>query len=297
MSHIEESVSPGVTALPRDSSGLANPSRFGASLHLFGTSLRRQFLTPSTLICALLTALTCLLVVLWSKYADPNVRRFAERIIMPIHVAFLLPVYAICYGASAIGGEREDRTLVYLLITPLPRPLIYLIKYTCAVVLVLAWTIVSLVGLCALAGPWVRQALGSMPTDEALSTIARSLWSQTLGVFWPAALLGALAYASLFHALGAALRRGTIISLGYVFFLELLLGNMPGIVKRVSLSFYISCMIYDAGSEYGIGPRLARDMFLPIPGRTAALVLGSVSVALLVAGLSVFTCREYRDLS
>ena len=297
MSQIDESVSSVMTSLPRDPSGLANPTRFGASLHLFAISLRRQFLAPSTLICAVLTALTCLLVVLWSKYADPNVRRFAERIMIPIHVAFLLPLYAICYGASGVGAEREDRTLVYLLITPLPRPLIYLVKYACAIVLVLAWTIASLVGLCALAGPWLRHALGSMPTDEALSTTARSLWSETLGIFWPAALLGALAYASLFHALGAAFRRGTIISLGYVFFLELLLGNMPGIVKRVSLSFYISCMIYDAGSEYGIGPRLARDMFLPVSGRTAAIVLGLVTVALLVAGLGVFTRREYRDLS
>ena len=75
------------------------------------------------------------------------------------------------------------------------------------------------------------------------------------------------------------------------------MGNMPGIVKRISLSFYLSCMIYDRGSEHHIAPLIAKDMFLPISSHAATIVLASVTLALLVVGLIAFTRREYRDLS
>ena len=251
-------------------------SLFTACLHIFVLSLRRLFFSRQTLVSLVLTALVCLLVYGWSKQAEPSVKKFAEEVLVVVHAAFLVPIFAICYGTSAVGGEREDRTLVYLLITPLPRPLIFLVKFAAAVTLILGWTVGSLVAIGFVGRPWGMEAIR---------------------MFWPALVLGATAYASLFHTLGAAFRRGTIISLAYTFFLEGLLGNMPGLVKRVSLSFYQSCMIYDAGSEYEIAPLIAREMFIPISGRSAAVVLASVAVGLFGAGLTVFTCREYRDLS
>jgi ABC-type transport system involved in multi-copper enzyme maturation permease subunit len=257
-------------------SAIRNPQLLQACLHLGGLSLRRQFFSRQTLVSAVLTVLACLIVLGWSMQEEPTVKKFAEEVLVPVHAAFLVPIFAICYGTSGIGTEREDRTLVYLLMTPLPRPLVYLMKYLSAMALVLAWTVSSLALLCGLARPWGIEAFE---------------------LFWPALVLGALAYASLFHALGAAFRRGTIISLAYTFFLEGLLGNMPGIVKRISLSFYLSCMIYDAGSEHGIAPLIVKDMFLPISSHAATIVLASVTLALLVVGILVFTRREYRDLS
>ena len=247
-----------------------------ACLHLFVLSLRRQFFSRQTVICLVLTALSCLIVVGNSMQKEPTLKKFAQEVLIPVHSAFLVPIFAICYGTSAVGGEREERTLVYLLITPLPRPLVYVVKFSAATTCILAWTVGSLSLLCFLGRPWGIEAFH---------------------LFWPALVLGATAYASLFHTLGAAFRRGTIVSLAYTFFLEGLLGNMPGMVKRVSLSFYLSCMIYDAGSEQEIVPLIAREMFLPIPGRSAAVVLASIAVGLIGAGLVVFTRREYRDLS
>lgn len=264
------------SAISNQRSAISLAALAGACLHLFGLSLRRLFFSRQTLVSLVLTSLGCLIVLGWSMQQEPTLKKLAEEILVPVHAAFLVPIFAICYGTSAVGGDREDRTLVYLLITPLPRPLVYLMKFLAAMTLVLAWTAGSLSAMCYLARPWGIEAIK---------------------LFWPALVLGAMAYASLFHVLGAAFRRGTIISLAYTFFLEGLLGNMPGIVKRVSLSFYLSCMIYDAGSEQKIAPLVAREMFLPISGRSAALVLASVVVGLLGAGLVVFTRREYRDLN
>jgi ABC-type transport system involved in multi-copper enzyme maturation permease subunit len=264
------------SAIRNRRSAISLASMAGASMHLFAVSLRRLFFSRQTLVSLVLTVLVCLLVYGWSRQPEPTVKKFAEEVLVLVHAAFLVPIFAICYGTSAVGGEREDRTLVYLLITPLPRPLVYLVKFAAAVTLVLGWTVGSLIAIGFVGRPWGMEAVR---------------------LFWPALVLGATAYTSLFHTLGAAFRRGTIISLAYTFFLEGLLGNMPGLVKRVSLSFYLSCMIYDAGLEYEVAPLIAREMFLPVTGRSAMLVLAWVAVGLFVAGVTVFTRREYRDLS
>ncbi|HEY2249609.1 MAG TPA: hypothetical protein VGH74_01065, partial [Planctomycetaceae bacterium] len=65
-----------------------------------------------------LTLLCCLIVLAWARQREPSPKKFAEHVVVPIYIAFLMPVLAISYGASTVGGEREDRTLIYLLITP-----------------------------------------------------------------------------------------------------------------------------------------------------------------------------------
>ena len=160
----------------------------------------------------------------------------------------------------------------------MPRPLVYLMKALAGLTLVAAWTSATLFVLCRMAGA---------PGREVFAT------------FLPASLLGGLAYASLFLLVGAIFRHGTIISLVYWFFLEVLFGNLPGIVKRVSVAFYVRCMVYDAGADLELGPasRVAREMFLPVSGTTATLTLTAAIASLLVVGLVAFEHREYRDAS
>ena len=249
-----------------------------ACRHLFALTLRRQFFSRQTLASLALATLCVLIVLAWSRQAGPSSKKLAEQVLVPTFVAFLMPIFAICYGASGIGGEREDRTLVYLLIASIPRPLIYLMKGLAGLSLVAAWTTVTLFVMCRLAGE-----------------SGRGLFA----VFLPACLLGGLAYASLFLLVGALFRHGTIISLVYWFFLEVLFGNLPGIVKRVLVAFYVRCMVYEAGGDLNLGPlgRIAKEMFLPVSGTTASITLSAAIAALLLTGLISFEQREYRDAS
>jgi ABC-type Na+ efflux pump permease subunit len=292
-------------------SAISNQQLLPACVQLFLISVRRQFFSRQTLICFVLTALACVIVIAWSMGRSPSATRFVEMVLMPVYGSdmlvptvfgtFLLPIYAVCYGASSIGSEREEQTLIYLLTTPLPRPAIYLVKFCASTVIALAWTMGGLFVLCLLADPAVRQVMERMPirwlrvSELASDDVAH--WG--LGAWklvWPAVLLSSLCYSSLFHALGAVFRRGTIISLAYAFFMELLLGNMPGIVKRVSVSFYYTCMVYESGRELPIKLPMGADLFLPIDGSAAMYVLASVSVGLVAWGTIVFTRREYRDV-
>lgn len=249
-----------------------------ACRHLFVLTIRRQLFSRQTLACIALTTLCALIVLAWTRHSEPTSKKLAEQVLVPTFVAFLMPIFAICYGASGIGGEREDQTLIYLLIAPLPRSLTYLVKALASLTLVAGWTVGTLWLMCRLAGA---------PGQELLS------------VFLSAALLGGLAYASLFLLLGAIFRHGTIISLVYWFFLEVLFGNLPGIVKRVSVAFYVRCIIYDQGGSLELGPlgKVAREMFLPVSGRIATIALFSAIFTLIAVGVLLFEQREYRDAS
>ena len=148
-----------------------------------------------------------------------------------VFTTFLLPLWTLSFATDAFGREREAGTLLWLLTRPLSRPAIYVAKFLAA----LPWCLLLNVGgfgiMCLAAGP--------------PGTLAFKL-------YWPAVALGTLAFAALFHFLGAWLRRAAIVALLYAFFLETVTGNLPGHLKRLSLSFYTRCLMFDSAHDFGI---------------------------------------------
>ena len=86
-----------------------------------------------------------------------------------------------------------------------------------------------------------------------------------------------------------------IAAVVYTFFVESLLGNTPGTIKRVAVSYYVQCQIYGAGREVGVKPP-EELQFLPIGASAASTTLTIISLALLAAGAWGFQRREFRDL-
>ena len=110
-------------------------------------------------------------------------------------------------------------------------------------------------------------------------------------VFW-----STLAFSALFHMLGACFRRAAILALLYAFFLETIMGNMPGQFKRLSISFYIRCLMFDRAHDYGQYPEQSA-WYMPVDGTTAWLVLAGITVCCLILGVIVFTRNEYLDVN
>jgi len=54
---------------------------------------------------------------------------FAHWGIFLVFIGFILPLWSLSFATDALGGERESRTLLWLLNQPLPRPFIYLAKF------------------------------------------------------------------------------------------------------------------------------------------------------------------------
>jgi ABC-2 type transport system permease protein len=243
---------------------------------LIALSFTRLFWSSSTLM-VLLPLAGCLLFVLRRHYNPPEFtlkefREFSEFLIV-VFASFVVPICALAFGTASIGGDREDRTLVFLLVRPIPRWLILLAKFTATLPLVLGMVVGSFWLYCRLAG-----AVGQVAFDAYL----------------PAVIYMTLAYVCLFHLFAVAFRHATIIALVYAVFMETLLGNLPGIVKRVAVNYYGRSILYDAGNAEGI--RLPKG-FEPLSVEVASWALGGIAVGGLVLACVIFARREYRDLT
>lgn len=128
----------------------------------------------------------------------------------------LLPLTAVIFGTTAFGGEVDDGTLLYLLVRPIPRWRVVLIKYLVAVLV----SVVIIFASVLLA--WLALRNSDLPWSFAKS-------------FLIATGLGAAMYCAVFTYMGLVTRRGLIFGLLYIVFFENVLSrNMEG-VKSLSV--------------------------------------------------------------
>ncbi len=74
------------------------------------------------------------------------VQVFGRWFVVPIFLTFLLPLWSLSFATEAVGGDREQNSLIWLLARPLPRPAVYLAKF----VALLPWCLALNVGGFAL---------------------------------------------------------------------------------------------------------------------------------------------------
>jgi ABC-2 type transport system permease protein len=193
--------------------------------------------------------------------------------ILNVFTPFLMPLCALAFGTASLGGEREDRTLLFLLIRPLPRGLILAAKFLASLPLVLGFT-------CG--GFWIYCRLAGSPGAVAYDA------------YLPAIVYMSVAYAALFLLFSVLFRHPAIIALLYTAFMEMLLGNIPGIIRRVAVNYYGRSLMYDAGVEHGL---MAPDnlWFDPLSAADARQSLATITAAALAFAWLVFRTREYEE--
>jgi ABC-type transport system involved in multi-copper enzyme maturation permease subunit len=198
---------------------------------------------------------------------------FTQNFVFSVFLPFLLPLLSLSFATEALGGDREANSLVWLLTRPMARPAIYLAKF----VAMLPWSLALNVGgfavLCVLAGWQGKEALR---------------------LFWPAVVWATLAFSALFFLIGAFFRRPAVVAIVYSFFLETIIGSMPGYLKRISINFYAKCMMFEAAEPHGI--QIDRPhVFLPVDAATAAAVLVTATILLVAVGTALFSRAQYQD--
>ena len=132
---------------------------------------------------------------------------FSRHLVFSIFVSFLLPFWSLCFATEALGGEREARNLIWVLSRPLPRWSIYLAKFAALLPWGLALNLGGFFLVCLAAGK---------PGLLAFR------------LYWPAVGWATLAFCALFHLMAAVFRRAALVAIFYTFFLEIIVGNMPG---------------------------------------------------------------------
>lgn len=251
-------------------------SMLRAFLTLWLLSFRRLFWSIGTPML-LLPLVACSLFLVRRRYGAMEDATLAFHwfsvFLLSVFASFVVPLCALAFGTASLGGDREDRTLLFLFIRPLPRGLILLAKYLAALPLVLGFTCGSFWLYCRLAGAPGRTAYDA---------------------YLPAVVYMAAAYTSLFHLFAALFRHSTIVALIYAVLMEVLLGNVPGIIKRVAVNYYGRSLMFDAGVDHGLS---APDpqWFDPYPPADAKLALWAITAAALTAAWLVFRTREYEE--
>jgi ABC-type transport system involved in multi-copper enzyme maturation permease subunit len=198
---------------------------------------------------------------------------FSRWVVFAIFQTFLLPLLTLSFATDAIGSEREQRTLIWAFTRPLPRSSVYLAKWLAALPWCLGLNLAGFAAVCLAAGAPGRAALR---------------------LYWPAIFWGTLAFAALYHLIAALFRRPAIVALLYSFFFETLVSDLPGDLKRISLSFYIRSLMFDATRPLQLEAE-SLTVYSPVSGWTALGVLVGATVALTLIGMWVFARREYSE--
>ncbi len=148
---------------------------------------------------------------------DPRIfwARLMQRLVIPTVVAFI----AVVLGASAIGDEREDGTILYLVATPLSRISLVLTK-------VLASWSLSLVLL--------------VPAVIVAGLIALGSHADAPTILWPVlgVALGALCYCAVMAWLAMLSRRPVVIGALYILLWEGSIATFAASADRFSIAAY-----------------------------------------------------------
>ncbi len=141
-------------------------------------------------------------------------------------VHFLVVFVTLFYGTALISEEVENKTLTYLFVRPIAKPVIMVGKFLALVwigsVLVLPTIFFSYLIL------YVRMDLG--PFWEDMPTMGKDL-----GIIF----LALLAYGSFFALLGAWLKHSLLFGLLYAFGWEAIISYLPGFTRKLTITHYI----------------------------------------------------------
>lgn len=194
----------------------------------------------------------------------------------PIVILFfiVLPVASLLFGAGALGDERRDGTLSFILLRPLPRSLLVAAK---------------------LLGAWVASfavvGTGALVMSVLLG-IRFGTW-ETLGPLLLAVALSSLAYVSVFLALGYLTTRAVLIGLVYVFVWESgMTSAIPSLASvslmRIGLSAYTALV--------PLGKVYVDDVLGVVqPGVGGAVAKAAVAAAVAVAAVTLLL--RHRDMT
>ena len=87
---------------------------------------------------------------------------FSRWLVFFLFLGFLLPLWNLSFATSALGADRENRSLIWLMTRPIPRSGIYLAKFLAVLPWCLALNLGGFVLICLCGGETGRQSAGSV---------------------------------------------------------------------------------------------------------------------------------------
>jgi ABC-2 type transport system permease protein len=244
-----------------------------AVLAIFGVSYRQLMAGKRTYLLGALALIPAVVMYVGaSTMTDTRAFEFFHEGPLGVLVFAVAPIVALVLATSALGEERRQGTMSFLVIRPIPR-----------------WAIIAAKGMATWAATSTVVGAAGLAAAAAFGLRTGS-WETVVPTL---ALVGInnLIYVALFMPLGFLFKRAMLFGLGYVFIWDNGIANVPGLsplsVYRIGLSAYI-----------GILPGSSRLLDEPVgnvaQGAGGALAKGLVLAVLGVLALTVVLRR--RDL-
>jgi ABC-2 type transport system permease protein len=254
----------------------------GALSALFVLTLRQHIRGRRLLVLSLLFALPSVLaalVNLTSRF-PPTIANLQFAFVFNLIPHALAPLAALLYSAGIIQDEIEEQTLTYLLLRPLPRWALYLIRLLATVLITSLLT-----------------AVFTMATFAVITLTSRE--PSTAGFVVPALktacmlMLAQVGYCGLFGLMGLLMRRSLLIGVAYIFLFEGVLASLDIVARRMTVMYYFRVLVLRwlapaDGKEWWI------DLATAPMVRTCVLILLSVGLVLALAAALYFATKEFR---
>jgi ABC-2 type transport system permease protein len=258
----------------------AHGSRLGPLSALFWLSLRQNCRGKRLIFLMCVFALPAILAIVVRLFADnTNLRDMEGGFVYGIITGALMPLAALLYACGMIGDEIEDQTLTYLLVRPLPKSILYLVKLAATVVVAVLLT-----------------AVFTVLTYLALYVGDAAFWNdhilliagQTVGLF----ALALLAYCAIFGFLSLLLRQALMLGIVYILLVEGLMGNIDFVARRLTVTYYLKVLEERWLNRF---PKMFDFNMADVPtaaGCVEVLIISSV----VLTGISMFMManREFR---
>jgi ABC-2 type transport system permease protein len=236
---------------------------------IFGLTLRSLARGRRLLAVAVLMAVPALLAVAYvASEPQGDGGRFAVQLFDNLVLPILLPLAALIFATNALGGEVEDRTLVYLTLRPIGRLGIVIAKLAAATLIALVLVEISLAATYAVANR---------------GTVAGA----TLGAILLAGLGGCLAYGSLFLLVGLLVpRRALVLGFIYVLVWEGAIAGFSAALATLTVRRYVEGILHAGLSTTS----LAAVQPANVDGLASTIVLALI----VVGGLALSTWSLHR---
>ncbi|APW61343.1 ABC transporter permease [Paludisphaera borealis] len=259
---------------------LSNRPSLSALATVLAITAARQVRGKRIWVLVLLFALPAAFALLVRRYDpsyDPAIQE--QILVFALIPQAIIPLTALLFASGLVQDDVEEQTLTYLLVRPVPRWAIYLVK-------VLGTTLVTAVFASVFTTAALAAVYAGLPEYDAGWLLARA------GVVAGLTALALLEYIAVFGCLGLVTRKSLAVGVGYILVFEGLLANVPFLLR------YATAMFYN---------RVLSVRWLGLPGDDWSIDLNavpSVAVCLLVLlgaaafflalGAWIFSTREFR---
>jgi hypothetical protein len=257
--------------------GLAQASRIYAGL--FWRRLRRGRLIGGAAVLALGPAVIAGIGVAGGRWGAGLFHEALE-----LYLRLLLPLGPVLLASPVVGEELEQNTHTYLFARPAPRSALVLGKCATAALVLMPVYAIGVLATFAVS-VLLPATYGGQVNAGDVGSAAATLPGALFGV-----LLGVPVFTGVAAGVGTLLpRRPMLAGFLYILVMEELFGNLPGVLKALSVSFYIRSIAGMVGNSLF-------HLYEPEPGPLlAALIALGIGAGWLLLAMRLVVDAEYRE--